>query len=103
MRRVYVTCIWGLALFVCTGTSSPYQRRSRLQSNKDALITTVRLSPHANTLSVGRADGSVTLWDVMNGQWIWTSQGDWRLTRRIGVGPGDRYSDSIVDLTAPGS
>jgi WD40 repeat protein len=72
-----------------------------LQGKQDLLstITTIKLSPSGSMLAVGYADGSVAMWNTEDNKRLWTTHGDWRITARLGVSPGNPYEDQIIDLS----
>ncbi len=94
--RVLLVLLYASAVYVVAGPL--FQLSARERSPKGRAITVVRLSPNGGMLAVGRADGSVEMWDTKGREQLWISRGDWRMTRRIVAGQGDRLSPSIVDL-----
>ncbi|NTW87617.1 MAG: WD40 repeat domain-containing protein [Desulfobulbaceae bacterium] len=79
--------------------ASPKIKSQEIQKTPST-ITVIKLSPTGGMLAVGYADGSVIMWNTTDNRKMWTSHGDWKLTSRLGVGQGNVYTDSIIDVAA---
>jgi WD40 repeat protein len=72
--------------------------RAEPESHSALPITDLQVGPNGRLVAIGRADGSVVMWDSLSGQRLWISHADWKATRRLGIGSGNVYSDAVVDL-----
>jgi len=98
MKRTLLALLAGLIAMQASAVNASRPASTNKLSTM-SVITTIKLNASGDLLSAGYSDGSIVLWDIAEKNRLWTNEGAWKVTSRLGVGPGGAFDDQVVDLS----